>query len=931
MFVAVVLSWSGIAAGDEVAAYLERHGLKELLAVHLEDQLQARKDPDRSELILRLAALYAELLERVKDPQLKVHLEQRSRHLLSKAPGNSADELRLALLRGTYRTAEKIAENHRLRLSSDEEVEAARQTLTELIPRLDSLRVQIGDRAEVAERRLSRSSGEEALARGDEAERYRRLHSQATFLTAWALYYQSWLHARRDNAKVAQRHFAELLYAETPHPHPQEITLDLRSVEAIARSILGMALCKSLTASTPTAIEWIELLEYEGAYRPLRDQVPAWKIAIYLEHGEYRRASQVLADYVESTGAPPVAWLRLVAVGGLEAGRAPELVRYAVTELAARGELNQILDLARRYGVEALGGSGFALQYVKGVLAYHRAQQEHGSDQPTMDMQLLSLYADAVDALRAAVRQPDAGDYPVAAAACDRLIAWCLYLQGQFLAAREAFETASVRLAADEAAEALWMAIVCLDKVVKASEHPGLSAELLELINRFLERYPSSEHAPKLVLRRALAAKEPSPRAAEELLEIAPESEVYDSARRHAARVLYRLFRTVRGEKRVAHGHEYLAVAAALVAEDEHRIDVTDPSQVGPFVARCRRILEVSLSKGIERLVAARAALDALGDLGLREGVSLSRYQDELGYRRMQERLLSHDPRSAETLADQLWNNDRESIWSRLAARALFEYGLREWKSPTDSAVLGHEAALELVVRHGGRVLREYEDDADALDRLRVLTYHAMVAEAARTIWERTRDERRGAAALFLYERLLGKRPRDANFLRAAAILAEAIGDPAQALDRWRSLVAGSEVGSERWFEAKVHVIALLVRSDPQRARAVIEQHKLLHPDYGPEPWGSRIRILEARLSGPESEVPEKKQSDQKTDQDAAGAAAAALPVLQLHDMQSTQPARRVAWASSACPCARTRQDDAHGQTSLPMPPIARRSVEVAS
>ncbi|MHC4106564.1 MAG: hypothetical protein ACYSTY_00610 [Planctomycetota bacterium] len=844
----------GIAAGDEVAAYLERHGLKELLAVHLEEQLEDRKEPDRGELILRLAALYADLLESVQDPQLKVHLEQRSRHLLSQAPANSADELRLALLRGTYRTAEKIAEDHRLRLSSDEDVDAAKQTLTELIPRLDHLRQQIGDRAEVAERRLSRSSGEEALARGDEAERYRRLHSQATFLTAWALYYQSWLHARPDNAKVAQRYFAELLYAETPHPQPQDITLDLRSVEAIARSILGMALCKSLTASAPTAIEWVELLEPEGTYQPLRDQVPAWKIAVYLEHGEYRRASQVLRDYVESSGAPPVAWLRLVAVGGLEARRAPELVRYAVTELAARGELNQILDLAHRYGVDALGGSGFALQYVKGVLAYHRAQQEHGSDQPTVDMQLLALYAGAVDALRAAMKQPDAGDYPVAAAACERLIAWCLYLQGQFLAAREAFEAASDHLADDEAAEALWMAIVSLDKVVEASQHPGLSADLLELIDRFLERFPSSEHAPKLVLKRALAAKEPSPRAAEELLEIPPESEVYDSARRQAARVLYRLFRTTRGEKRVAHGHEYLAVAAALVAEDEHRIDVTDPTEVGPFVARCRRILEVALSDGIERLVAARAALDALQDLGSKEGLSLSHHQDELAYRRVQERLLSQDPRSAEALADQLWSSDHESIWSRLAARALFEYGMRQWKSSTGSAVLGDEAALELVVRHGGRVLREYEDDPDALDRLRVLTYHAMVAEAAQAIWERTRDERRGSAALFLYERLLDKRPRDARFLRAAANLAEALGDPAQALDRWRSLVAGSEVGSERWFEAKAHVIALLVRSDPQRALAVIEQHKLLHPDYGPEPWGSRIRVLEARLARPESD-----------------------------------------------------------------------------
>ena len=44
---------------DDVAAYLEQHGLKQLLAVHLEQQLASADAAARSEILHRLANLYA--------------------------------------------------------------------------------------------------------------------------------------------------------------------------------------------------------------------------------------------------------------------------------------------------------------------------------------------------------------------------------------------------------------------------------------------------------------------------------------------------------------------------------------------------------------------------------------------------------------------------------------------------------------------------------------------------------------------------------------------------------------------------------------------------------------------------------------------------------------------------------------------------------
>ena len=103
------------AGADELEAYLQKQGLTQLLAAHLETKLDEVQGDERNELILRLADLYARLLENATGDE-REFLEKQSRQLLTEAPPAGANELRLALLRGTYRTAERIAERWRMRL-----------------------------------------------------------------------------------------------------------------------------------------------------------------------------------------------------------------------------------------------------------------------------------------------------------------------------------------------------------------------------------------------------------------------------------------------------------------------------------------------------------------------------------------------------------------------------------------------------------------------------------------------------------------------------------------------------------------------------------------------------------------------------------------------------------------------------------------------
>ncbi len=835
---------------DEVAAYLEQRGLDQLLAVHLEEQLKPAGGADREKLVLQLVSIYARLLEATDDPALLRNLQERSRRLLAAASPTIGQELQLALLRGSYRGAEKIAESHRLRQSTEQDLQRARETLSEIIPKLSRLRHQIDRRLTLTEQRLMRTGGTDAEVLADRAEEIHRLHAQSTFVTAWAQYYQSWLNGRVENARVAEQLFAGLLAAETSRPQPDEISVDLRAMEPMARAILGMALCKSLTATPEIALAWLELLSHPRTYEPVRLQVPVWKLVIHLEHGKYREALALLESYDVDGEPVPLPWLRIAAVHALEAEQgnqpAADLARLAVTTLAARGELKTVLDLARIYGVEALGSTGFASRYVRGVESYHAARERHADEQPVTDDAILSLYRHAVEDFEEALDQRDADQYPEAAASCRWLIGWCRFFEGRFLEARTSFERAAGSLGSEQAPEALWMAVVSLDYAVKkGSGSDSLESEMASLIDDILARYPLSPYTAKLRLRRAVQ-REPSAEVVRELLSIGPDSDVYTAARLRAAQMLYQLFRGSRGDTRLAYGNEYLGVALPLLARTP---DADDSPAVGAYLARSRRVLEVALSSGIDRLTAAGRVLGDLRELARDGTIDLAASLDEIDCRRVQERLLADDVPAAVAIADDLWQRSAESVWARLAERSLFRFGLARWKS-ANPAGRSPGVYLLLVVVHGQRVIREFQDSADALGQRRILAWHAAVAEAMMIDWQQSRDAARAGRALELYERLLAAVPTDVRFLRATAILSEELSRLDRALSCWRTLAAGTTAFTERWYEARFHQITLLADIDPVRARAVMNQHKQLNPDYGPDPWGTRLRQLDLRIPG---------------------------------------------------------------------------------
>ena len=507
------------ARGDDLALYLERHGLERLLATHLESRLDDASDDARGALLLRLADLYASLLGQTSDREEQVILEARARQLLQLADPEETDALRFALLRASYQRAESLAEQHRLRAATDEQIATAISMFDEVVADLLQLRQRVQLRIERETRRRNRATGAAAAAAGERIRAASVLDAQSTFLAAWALYYKAWLNDTRAPATRAEELFTELLVLNGQAAVPENVSVDRRGDEAFARCILGYALCRAQTRGAGTALGWLALLEHEATFAPLREQAPAWVLNVLLESEQFREVTERLdeleaaaEDDAQRAEAIPLAWLRLVAVAALEAPSSTgtaDLIRRVVTDLASRGALSEVFDLAERYGIDALGEFGFAGQYVRGVLAYYAARELDGGDGPTADPAALHRYGEALDGLQAAISEVDSADYERPRLDARRLIGWCHYFRGDLLNARTAFLDVANDLPIDQASDVRWMSILCLDELVKADPaNTSLRDELATLIGSFLEQHPSSPHAGTLVLRRVMTSGE---------------------------------------------------------------------------------------------------------------------------------------------------------------------------------------------------------------------------------------------------------------------------------------------------------------------------------------------------------------------------------------------------------------------------------------
>lgn len=855
---------SATAAGQqELAGYLERLGLSRLLIEHYERELAAGAIGDeRTRIVNRLAEAYPEQLERETDAARRAALLERSQAFLNREQPKEADALRLALLRVRYRDAARTAEDLRAALVDDSQRDGAIATLEAVGAEVVRLRQRLESRQRDLDRRSDRTSGLQGEVALERADRVRGLVQETASLEAWALYYRAVLTGDATLAEAAQPIFGRIVDASQNYPTPKDVSLDLRANDFYANAILGLALAKSRTESIATTMEWLALLEEPRTSAAIRAQLPAWRLVASIDRGEWGQARGLLAA-LAGDASTPIAWLRIAAVGGLRApasapyaNEARQLSREAIAALASRRELAHVADLARRFGDEVLGGEGFAPSYVRGILRYEEGRTAREASDAS---RAAAAFRAALEELDRALAASDVERYPVPAATARGLIGWSRFELGEFEAALQAFDAAS-DAAAGHDEESEWMGLVSVEKLIAArpgGDPASLAAateDLRRRIDRFLALFPGSARVGQLIQRRLTLQGVPRREDLERLLA------VDDLAgggggiegKRQAVDGYYRLYRACEPESRKEIGRRFLDAALALPPRESRLKGLP----AGDLTV-ARQVLEVSLAPELDDAALAETVIDrveallAAGELG--PNVDARELGAELALRRVQLELAKGKPIDALVRLGDLENaGNAFASHARLARRHVFRWSSTRLSDGATSAP--REQVVAAAWRSGIGLVDASASERGSLAASLAEPIELAIAErvfqSGVEVFARSGDREVGERALALGEALRVIREKDATLLEGIASLAARLGRTELAIECLRQVVAGSPIGSERWYRSKVAFVEVLAATDQRRARAVLDQHKAMQPDFGPAPYGDRLRELDGQVPG---------------------------------------------------------------------------------
>jgi tetratricopeptide (TPR) repeat protein len=854
-------------AQDRAANWLEERGMFELLQLHLEEaRTNAAGDAAlRGRLATRLASVYASLIEREQDDERRAVLVARARRLLADNTIEDAEALRLTLLRTRYRSASSIVEKGRVDLADANAIKTAEGELESLARDLEILSRDLESVIRRSDRGLDRATGIRVRQLDKEIESSRKMQLASALLEGWSLYYAGRARGDSDRLGRAQLAFGQVLQGDEPVPGPGDISLDRQEFEYFASAVLGMAMTSAQLVSHRGAGPWFDRLKSLRTHPAILAAVPGWRLASAIDAEEFDSAEDQLRSLIglsqkgDENDVLPAAWLRLAAVGGLRASEdvtqassaaAGRLAELALATLAARSELAQVVDLAERYGLDAVGRDGFAFRYVRGVGQYREAVEARTAGRLT---DAATGFAAAADELGAAVDESDAARFPEARAACLSLAGWSLLEVGRPADAADAFEAAADRTGGPRRADAMWGAIVSLDQLVVdgGPEAADAQARRDDLIERFLDGFPADDRAPSLVVRRITGRDDPSGGDLNVLLAVPKGHPTWEIARRRGAQAIYQQFREASVGGRSELGTSFLEVADELLSRDRNEdgmfvdlrgadgvllrqaAEVASHEEVGDRDRGARYFAQIELAM-------ERGGFDDLPDL-----------PNELEYRRLGMAIATDDFEDAMIRLDRLpvVADSPEAVrWSRLGAQRLHRAAFLRMRNG-DASLSVVRSAVGAGERFIALVAGTETSIEDALEDHALLPVAASVAAARQAIYNADGDEENGRRALELYKSILVKRPRDGSVLEAGGDLGSRLGDVEFSLECWRKLGSAAASGSDVWWKARCGLIGVLAETDPDRARAVLEQIRALHPELGPPTFRATLQELDIRLA----------------------------------------------------------------------------------
>ncbi|MEY3141808.1 MAG: hypothetical protein RLY21_301 [Planctomycetota bacterium] len=848
------LAAPAVARADDLLEYLESRGLDTLAAQRLQDLARTATPEDRAQYLDRLADLLSRLLDATPQGAEQDRVLAEADALAESLATARGDQLRVAAARARYKAAARVAEAIRAGIPGD--AQAAADTLGAQADILLATAERAEKRVTEFDRKLDREEGIGRDLLEEQVDRERSLAGQSRYLAAWCLLYRGTLTRGRGDVDRAEKLFVAMLGGRDGALAPNEVSEDLRGDEAFASAILGLSLAKARTAGFSEASRWLALLDSKDTHASVRAALPGWTMVAALDAGAFKSARGAFAKLAAREDVAN--WARVAAARAIEDGGtdgdAPTLVREALAQLAAARELGALRALVERYGEGILGAdaAGFVPRYVRAVRLYDEAQKAlaaAGEDEEKLKSEdVRGPSRAAADALEAALTAEDAASFADAAVACRLMRAWSLRGARSFIDASRVFDEVAAASVGARAEEAARLAIVSLDDARSASrsrdEVDALDRQLVTRIDAFLARFPGSNFAPDLLVRKVAASDSPDNADIDALLAVKPDSKQWLSSRKQAAYALYRLFRGGKAP-RAETAKRYFAVLSELPPDSVTRLPASS-------AAIARQALEVALASEVRDTKLAASLLEGLQAAGARGEFDIREADEELAYRSLQLAIYSNRWADVETALAPFEKPEATKLWADAALR-LAVRGAEARRRSVPSDAPDRAGFVATIVRASDAIFEREGGVATALaanapDFKNLAPIARIALEARVELLGTSSDADVGKRGLSIAEALLASSPRDAALLRAAAVCAETAGDYGRAADHLRALVGGLPPRTDPWFAAKVDQIRVLAKLDPGRARAVLSQYRTLYPDLGPEPIRNRILEIERTL-----------------------------------------------------------------------------------
>ncbi|MCA9304185.1 MAG: hypothetical protein KC996_08690 [Phycisphaerales bacterium] len=749
---------------------------------------------------------------------------------------DSLTELRLELLIERYLPLERIVELHMLLLDDPEETARAKSTLAEIQQRLDRIEASLQKQLALLEHQSKSTLAQSTDELSDQLAFVRRNLSLTRYYIGWSGYSRAVLDDRPVTRTVFEA-FGWLFGAKGQLPTMDDLNHASLEYEHVARAAIGTALCKALDGDVITARSWLKRIESDHAVEAvIQEQAVVRRLQVEAIGEDWSELLDVVSRlHADRDGPLQTPEARFVAIKVLQArdrSRATDpltdqLVRVVLEDLVKRGEIGHILDLQRRFGSLPLLADRFISQYASAIIALEEAETR--SDR----------YITAASLFANAIKSKDAPEYPSELLDCRLKLAYC-----EIRSDRSAEALKVIGSVLDQSPEepileqARWLRLIAMDLGIQAGS-TTLDEDRKQAIIEYILAYPGTKNTAKLMLSHGVVNGVDPLDAVNALLALPDD----DPSAAPAHRMLVQLFHRQYLESQ----RTDLAAAINTIEQAEwvwsHTPD--EPADLADATSRLsviRMTLDVAMDN-IEKHKGLITRAIIRGLLLVDRDPKLLVFKDEILLRRIQFLLSTGETERAEDELDQM--SDRGGIFAQSATRLLFASALEEWQgaSPTPKTA-------RRVVELGTQLLEYMLPRAPEPIDANLSAILSAIAHAARSEASPDREGSGDALAYRLARITLDRGVPDESLLRMTAELAQARGDLTIALDAWLRLLAQYTSNEPQWYEARYESFRLLIEIDPDRARQAINQHRVLYPNPGPEPWGSRIQELISTVPG---------------------------------------------------------------------------------